>query len=318
MQRYIIRRLLLAIPVLIGVSLTIFIVMRVLPGDIALAILGGEGTAGVSQEQLNDLRTQLGLNKPLYEQYGNWMWDFIRLNPGKSLQSGRPVMTHIQESFPVTLELVILSIVVSLLIALPIGVLSAMRQDTWVDYVFRVVSIGGLAMPVFWTGTLIIMVLVGTFGWLPPLGYMGFFENPVVNIQQVIWPSLAMGYYLSAAVSRMTRSQMLEVLRQDYIRTAWSKGLRERVIMYRHALKNAILPVVTVTGIQFGVLIGGAVLVEIVFVLPGMGTELVQAILRRDYPIVQTIIMLIAAIYVLVNLGVDLLYAWLDPRIRYT
>ncbi len=318
MQRYIIRRLLLAIPVLLGVSITIFVIMRVIPGDVALAILGGEAASGVSQEQLNDLRTQLGLNKPLYEQYGQWMWDFVQFNPGKSLQSGRPVMDHVKNTFPVTLELVILSIAVSLLIALPIGVLSAMRQDTWVDYVFRVVSIGGLAMPVFWTGTLIIMVLVGTFGWLPPLGYMGFFENPVVNIQQVIWPSLAMGYYLSAAVSRMTRSQMLEVLRQDYIRTAWSKGLRERVIMYRHALKNAILPVVTVTGIQFGVLIGGAVLVEIVFVLPGMGTELVQAILRRDYPIVQTIVMLIAAIYVLVNLGVDLLYAWLDPRIRYT
>ncbi|MEK7682031.1 MAG: ABC transporter permease [Chloroflexota bacterium] len=318
MQRYIVRRLLLAVPVLIGVSLTIFIIMRVIPGDIALAILGGEGSAGVSQEKLTAFREQLGLNKPIYQQYLSWMWDFVRLDPGKSLQSGRPVIAHIRDTFPVTLELVILSIVVSLLIALPIGVLSAMRQDTWVDYVFRVVSIGGLAMPVFWTGTLIIMVLVGTFGWLPPLGYAGFFEDPLVNLQQNIWPSLAMGYYLSAAVSRMTRSQMLEVLRQDYIRTAWSKGLRERVIMYRHALKNAILPVVTLTGIQFGVLIGGAVLVEIVFVLPGMGTELIQAILRRDYPIVQTIVLLIAAVYVLVNLGVDLLYAWLDPRIRYT
>jgi len=230
---------------------------------------------------------------------------------------GEPVAKVIKNRFPLTLELAFLIFFTSLFIAIPIGVLSAIRQDTWVDYVFRVVSIAGLAMPIFWTGILIIFFLVLFFDWMPPLGYASPLEDPLENLQQLIWPALAQGYMLAALLSRMTRSSMLEVLRQDYMRTAWSKGLRERVIVSRHALKNAILPVITLSGVQFGYVLGGVVIMETVFSLPGMGRMLVESIAGRDYPMIQVMILLIAFVFLSVNLIVDLVYGWLDPRIRY-
>lgn len=317
MRQYIIRRILLLIPVLLGVSIIIFTLMRVLPGDVAVMMLSGGGQTAVSPEAVAKLRQELGLDKPIYEQYTSWVWQLAHLNAGKALRTDIPVFQEIFRRLPLTLELAALSVVIALVIALPTGVISALRQDTWADYVFRVVSIGGLAMPTFWTGIILVLVLLIFFRWQPPLGYTSLIDNPAKNLQQVVWPVLVLGYYLSAAVSRMTRSCMLEVLRQDYIRTAWSKGLRETVVVYRHALKNALLPVVTILAFQFGTLMGGAVVMETIFTLPGLGSVLVESIVFRDYPMVQTIVLLIAIIFTFINLAVDILYAWLDPRIRY-
>lgn len=319
MRRYIAKRLLAMAPIALGVSLIIFTLMRVLPGDIALIILAGEGSEGssVKPEEVAALRESLGLDRPLAEQYATWIWGLVRLDAGKSLWHNRSVFEEIGKRLPLSLELALLSAIVSLAIAIPIGTISAMRQDAWVDYVFRIIAIGGISMPTFWAGTLIMLALVIFFGWMPPLGFTGPFQDPLKNLQQLIWPALALGYYFSAVVSRMTRSCMLEVLRQDYIRTAWSKGLRERIVIVRHALKNALLPVVTIVGVQVGHLIGGTVVMEQIFVLPGMGNALLDAISRRDYPVVQTIIVLMALMFLVVNLVVDLLYGWLDPRIRY-
>lgn len=318
MRQYIIRRILLLIPVLVGVSLIIFTLMRVLPGDVAVMMLSGGGQSAVDPQAVAKLRHELGLDKPIHTQYLDWVWQLIHLNAGKALRTDIPVFQEIARRLPLTLELAALSVVISLIIALPLGVISALRQDTWVDYVFRIVSIGGLAMPTFWTGIIVVLVLLIFFRWQPPLGYANLFDNPAKNLQQMVWPVLVLGYYLSAAVSRMTRSCMLEVLRQDYIRTAWSKGLRESVVVFRHALKNALLPVVTLLAFQFGTLMGGAVVMETIFTLPGLGSVLVESIVFRDYPMVQTIVLLIAVIFTFVNLGVDVLYAWLDPRIRYS
>ncbi|MBI4498094.1 MAG: ABC transporter permease [Chloroflexi bacterium] len=318
MQEYILRRLVVMIPALIGVSLIVFAVMRIIPGDVAalIATRGGEGQA--TEAEIAALREKLGLNKPLPVQYVEWIGGLVRLDAGISLWSGQPVMEELARRFPVSAELAILSIAISLVIAIPIGVLSAIRQDTWVDYLFRVVSISGLAVPGFWLAILIILFLSVWFRWIPPLGYASFFDDPVKNLQQMIWPALALGYRLSAIVSRMTRSTMLEVLREDYIRTAWAKGLRGRAVIYRHALKNALLPVITISAIQLGHLLGGTVIMETVFSLPGIGRLLVDSIYQRDFPVVQTIVVLMAIIFAITNLIVDLLYAWLNPRIRYT
>lgn len=318
MQRYIARRLLMVVPVLVGVSILIFLIMRVIPGDPAIMILAGGGGGGITEEDLAALRHKLGTDRPYHEQYFGWIFGLLKLNVGNSLVTARPVLGDIAQRIPVTVEFAILTVVISLLISIPIGVLSAARQDTWVDYIFRVVSVAGLSMPIFWTGTLVILFLVLALRWMPPVVYVSILENPLENISQVIWPSLVMGYYFSAIVSRMTRSCMLEVLRQDYIRTARAKGLAEMLVLSRHALKNAVLPVITIVGVQFGTLMGGSVLMETIFVLPGMGSHLVESIVLRDYPVVQSIILLIAAIFVLINLAIDVFYAWLDPRIHYT
>lgn len=318
MRQYIARRLLVFIPVAVVVSLMIFLLMRVIPGDVALIILTGEGGGGqVSQEALADMRHQLGLDQPLYQQYVSWVWGMLHLDAGNSLWTGRPVFDEIAKRLPLSIELAVLSGLVSLAIAIPVGTLSAIRQDTWVDYLFRFVTIGGIAMPTFWTGTIIILVASAVFGWTAPLGYASIIDNPSANLQQLIWPAVALGYYFSAVVSRMTRSCMLEVLRQDYVRTAWAKGLRERVVVARHALKNAMLPVVTIVGLQFGILLGGTVVMERVFTLPGMGNAMIDSIFHRDYPMTQALVVILAMLFMTVNLLVDLAYAWLDPRIRY-
>ena len=307
------------LPVLLGVSVLIFVLMRVIPGDVARLLLSGGGEGGAASEQaVAKVRQELGLDKPLHVQYINWIASIARLEGGHSYFSGRPVFQEIAQRLPLTVELAAFTIVVAVLIAVPLGALAAVRQDTWLDYVLRVVSIGGLAMPTFWTATLIILGLAVIFGALPPLGVTSnLLDDPLRTLQQLVWPALALGYYDAAMISRMTRSQMLEVMRQDYVRTAWAKGLRERMVILRHALRNAVLPVITIIGLQFAYLLGGTVIMEKIFFLPGMGSALVDSIIRRDYPVIENIVVLFAFMVLAVNLVIDVLYAWLDPRIRY-
>jgi peptide/nickel transport system permease protein len=320
MRGYVIRRLLLLVVIVFGVSVIIFIVMRVAPGDIVNAMVaaseGGTGR-GLTPERIEKVRAQLGLDKPLYLQYLDWLWGVVRLNPGMSFWTNEPVMKELKHAWPITIELALLSFIIAMIIALFSGILSALRQDTWVDYAFRVFTIAGLAFPAFWVGIVLILFLALYLDYMPPLRYTPFTENPWENIQQFIFPALVLGWRAAAITGRMVRSSMLEVLREDYVRTAWAKGLRERVIIYRHALKNAALPVVTLAGFQLAYLLGGVVVIESVFSLPGVGRALVVAINHRDYPIIQFIIPIFAFITAFSNLAVDLLYAWLDPRVRY-
>ena len=319
MTNYLFRRLLQFIPVLVLVSILVFGIMRLVPGDVALMILvGPDGQGTVDPKQLQALRKELGLDRPLPVQYFEWTGNMLKGDFGKSLRTNTSVFHEIKDRFPVTFEIVTLTTIISVLIALPLGILMAIRQDSWVDYIARVVSIAGLAMPTFWVATLMLLFMVIWFTWIPPLGYKEFWKSPWVNIQQVIWGCLALGYFLAAVIARMTRSTLLEVLRQDYIRTAWAKGLRERTVVIRHALKNAVLPVVTIIGIQYAALFGGTVIMESIWNLPGLGSALIQAVSFRDYPMVQGLVMLFALIVLVANLLVDMLYAWLDPRVRYT
>jgi peptide/nickel transport system permease protein len=315
MHKYIIRRLLLAIPVLLLASLIVFGLMRVMPGDALTALMAESGN--VSERELQKLRKDLGLDLPYYEQYLIWLWQMVSLNPGYSIFTSEPIPVALKKSIPVTIELTLLAMILGLVIAIPLGVLSATRQDKPSDYVGRLVAISGLSLPDFWLGTLVITFAAIWFGWIPPLGYVSVWESPWTNLQQFLLPAAVLGFRLSAATMRMTRSTLLEVLREDYVRTAWAKGLGERVIIYKHALKNALIPVVTIIGGQLGTLLAGTVIVETIFALPGMGRLTVEAILYRDYPIVQTNVMLVAGTLVTLNLLVDLTYAWLDPRIHY-
>jgi peptide/nickel transport system permease protein len=315
MHKYIIRRLLLAIPVLLLASLIVFGLMRVMPGDALTALMAESGN--VSERELQKLRKDLGLDLPYYEQYLIWLWQMVSLNPGYSIFTSEPIPVALKKAIPVTIELALLAMILGLVIAIPLGVLSATRQDKPSDYVGRLVAISGLSLPDFWLGTLVITFAAIWFSWIPPLGYASVWESPWTNLQQFLLPAAVLGFRLSAATMRMTRSTLLEVLREDYVRTAWSKGLGERVIIYKHALKNALIPVVTIVGGQLGTLLAGTVIVETIFALPGMGRLTVEAILYRDYPIVQTNVMLVAGTLVMLNLLVDLTYAWLDPRIHY-
>jgi peptide/nickel transport system permease protein len=315
MRKYIIRRLLLAIPVLLLSSLIVFGLMRVMPGDALTALMAESGN--VSERELQKLRKDLGLDLPYYEQYLIWLWQMVSLNPGYSIFTSEPIPVALKKSVPVTIELALLAMILGLVMAIPLGVLSATRQDKPSDYVGRLVAISGLSLPDFWLGTLVITFAAIWFSWIPPLGYASVWESPWTNLQQFLLPAAVLGFRLSAATMRMTRSTLLEVLREDYVRTAWAKGLGERVIIYKHALKNALIPVVTVVGGQLGTLLAGTVIVETIFALPGMGRLTVEAILYRDYPIVQTNVMLVAGTLVMLNLLVDLTYAWLDPRIHY-
>jgi peptide/nickel transport system permease protein len=315
MHKYVLRRFLLAIPVLLLSSLIVFGLMRVMPGDALTALMAESGN--VSARELQKLRKDLGLDRPYYEQYLIWMWQMVSFNPGYSIFTNEPIPAALKKSIPVTIELALLAMVLGLLIAIPVGVISATRQDTLSDYIGRLVAISGLSLPDFWLGTLVITFAAIWFSWIPPLGYTSLWESPWRNLQQFLLPAAVLGFRLSAATMRMTRSTLLEVLREDYVRTAWAKGLGERMIIYKHALKNALIPVVTIVGGQFGTLLAGTVIVETIFALPGMGRLTVEAILFRDYPVVQTNVMLVAGTLVTLNLLVDLTYAWLDPRIHY-
>jgi peptide/nickel transport system permease protein len=317
MRTYILKRVLLIVPTLLGAAMLVFLIMRVIPGDVALLILGGDDGGQIDQKQLAAVRAQLGLDQPLVMQFLTWLWGVARLDFGKSLWTGQPVIEELLIRLPLSLQLAFMATMVSVLISIPLGMLAAVRQDSWVDYVIRVVSIGGLALPGFWVGILCILFLVIFFGWGPPLEFTPPWVNPWANFQMMVWPVVTVGYRYAAVTTRMTRSTVLEVLREDYIRTAWAKGLRERVVVIRHALKNAMLPVITLVGTEFAFLIGGLVVTETVFTLNGVGRFMIDAVSHRDYPVVQALIFLIAFSFVVVNLLVDLTYAWFDPRIRY-
>jgi len=319
MRSYVVRRLLLFIPALIGASMLIFVLMRLVPGDIAeiLVYQTGSETSGVQQKQIQQIRQELGLNQPVVIQYLSWIGGALRGDFGKSYTQRRPVWDILRERFPRSMELAILTLALALVWAIPLGVISAVHQNRPIDYLARLASLSGLSLPLFVTGALILYGLVRVFHWIPPLEFVPFSESPVENLKQLIWPALAQAYYISAPITRLTRSQMLEVIRQDYVRTARAKGLAERAVVYRHALRNSLLPVVTFVGWWGGRLLGGLVIMEIIFVVPGMGTALVQAVSQRDYPTVQAMVFVMALVFLVVNLLVDLVYVWLDPRIHY-
>jgi peptide/nickel transport system permease protein len=291
--------------------------MRILPGDVAtLILLGPDGQGQPTAAEIAALREQLGLDQPLAMQWAQWVVGVLTLDVGDSLWSGKPVFAELLKRLPLTLELGVMTMTISLLIAIPMGVIAAVKRGTWMDYASRIFVLGGLSVPSFWVGILIILALVRYFSWVPPLGYAPLVEKPVQNLQQLIWPALALGYIQAALVARIMRSSMLEVLREDYIRTARAKGAKEQAVIIKHAMRNSFLPVVTVIGIGVANIIGGTVVVETVFNLPGVGRYMVDAINHRDYPVVQTLTFIFACSFALMNLLVDLVYGVLDPRIR--
>lgn len=315
MLGYILRRLLFVIPTLIGVAVAVFFLIRVMPGDVVTVKMRADGVA-VSEDAIIAERKRLGLDKSLAHQFGDYIWGLARLDLGKSLWTGDKVTSEIALRFPVSLQIAIMATLIAVLIAIPLGTISALYRDTWVDYTVRVVAVSGLAIPSFWLGMIIVMMLITVFGWLPKIGYVSIFENPSANLAALFWPALSVGYRYAAVATRMMRSALLEVMREDYIRTARAKGVFRRLITRRHALSNAMLPVVTVIGLEFAFLIGGLVVTEQVFNINGIGKLFVDATTRGDYTLIQGLVLLIAVTFILVNLVVDLLYAWLDPRIR--
>jgi peptide/nickel transport system permease protein len=319
MRTYVLRRIALFVPTLVGASILIFVLMRLVPGDIAeiLVYQTGSEASAVQKRQIQQIRRELGLDKPIVIQYVEWIAGAARGDFGYSYTQRRPVSDILKERFPRSMELAFLTLLVATVWSVPLGVVSAVRQNTVLDYLARVLSLTGLSLPLFFTGALVLYALVRFFRWLPPLEFVALTENPSENLKQLIWPAVVQAYYISAPITRLTRSQMLEVIRQDYVRTARAKGLGERAVVYRHALRNSLLPVVTFIGWWGGRLLGGVVIMEVIFAVPGMGTALVQAVSYRDYPTVQAIILVMALVFLGINLLVDLLYAWLDPRIRY-
>jgi peptide/nickel transport system permease protein len=314
-KTYVLQRLAIALLTLLGMSVVIFALLRLAPGDIVDILFSTAGYVSPSEKQA--IMKELGIDQPYWVQYLDWLRQLLSGDLGKSYRYDQPAWDIIRPLVPVTLELAALSILFAVVIGVPTGVVSAVRQDTTLDYALRVFSLAGLSMPAFWLGMVIILGLVTWFAWIPPLTYVSPTENFKLHAVQFLLPALAVGYRSSALIMRITRSSLLEVMREDYIRTAWAKGQRERVVIWRHALKNAMLPVVTVIGIEFAFLIGGLVVTETVFNLPGVARFLVQAILWRDYPVVQNLVMFIAIVVILSNLLVDMLYGVLDPRVRY-
>jgi peptide/nickel transport system permease protein len=315
MHRYILRRLLLMLPTFLGVAMLVFLLMRIIPGDI-VELRFAEGQF-FNQDLVAKERARLGLDRPVWRQFIDWVWGIVRLDFGLSMWSGQPIAHEIAIRLQLSLQLAVMATVVAVFLAIPLGTLAALKQDTWVDYTIRIFSIAGLATPSFWLGMLMFLVFLIVFKWIPPMVFVPLWENPIANLSQMLWPALAVGYRYSAVSTRMTRSAMLEVLREDYIRTARAKGLWTRLVVRRHALKNAVLPVLTVIGLEFAFLMGGLVVTEQVFNLNGLGLLFVQSVARRDYTLVQALVLLVACVYIVVNFLVDLLYAWLDPRIRY-
>jgi peptide/nickel transport system permease protein len=314
-RTYIAKRLVIAGITLLGMSMLLFVLMRLAPGNITDIIF--ESAGYVDEADRHRLEAELGIDKPLVVQYGRWLGDLVRGELGKSYRYDLPAWEVIKPRLPVTIELAVLALGFSVVLGVPFGVISAVRRGKPLDYALRVLSLAGLSMPAFWLAMVIILMLVRSFGWIPSMTYVSPFDDLRANLLQFLLPALAVGYRSSALIMRITRSTMLEVLREDYIRTAWAKGQREAQVVWRHALKNASLPVVTLIGIEFAFLIGGLVVTETVFNLPGVARYLVDAIQFRDYPIVQNLAMLIAVVVVLANLAVDLVYTWLDPRIKY-
>jgi peptide/nickel transport system permease protein len=312
---YLLQRVVTAFLTLFGMSVVIFVLLRLVPGNIVDILFSSAGFVNPAAKE--EIARELGLDQPIPVQYGHWLRDITRGELGKSYRYDIPAWQVIKPRIPVTVELAILALLIAVLLGVPIGVLSAIRQDTVTDYLLRTLSLAGLSMPSFWLGMVIILFLVAYFGWIPSMTYVSPFEDFKAHILQFLFPALAVGYRSSALIMRITRSSMLDVLREDYIRTAWAKGQREWIVVFGHALTNATLPVITVIGIEFAFMIGGLVVTETVFNLPGVARYLVDAILWRDYPVVQNLVMFMAIVVVIANLTVDLLYGWLDPRIRY-
>jgi len=312
---YLFQRFITAFLTLFGMSVVIFVLLRLVPGNIVDILFSSAGFVNPAAKQ--EIAHELGLDQPIPIQYGRWLRDIARGDLGKSYRYDIPAWQVIKPRIPVTVELAFFALLVAVFLGVPIGVLSAVRQDTATDYLLRTLSLAGLSMPSFWLGMVIILFLVSWFGWIPSMTYVSPFEDFKAHVLQFLFPALAVGYRSSALIMRITRSSMLDVLREDYIRTAWAKGQREWIVVFGHALRNAMLPIVTVIGIEFAFMIGGLVVTETVFNLPGVARYLVDAILWRDYPVVQNLVMFIAIVVVVANLSVDLLYGWLDPRIRY-
>ena len=328
MQAYIIRRLLLMIPTFLVVTITVFFLIRFVPGDILDQMIQQMGAAGGGLiETRAELEAALGLDVPVHEQYASWLgiWPdkeghfsgLLQGDAGSSLWRRVPVTQEIIERLPISVELGLLAIITALILAIPIGTYSAIRQDTWGDYSGRSIAILAISLPSFWVGTMVMVYPSIWWNWSPDIRYIPFLTNPLGNLRQFIIPAVILGLVLSGGTMRMVRTMMLEVLRQDYIRTAWAKGLTERVIVMRHALKNALIPVVTIVGTQIPILIGGEVILETIFVLPGIGLLLIEALNRRDYPVISGINLFVATVVLTVNLVVDLTYAYLDPRVQY-
>lgn len=318
MREYILRRLLLVVPIMLGVALLTFFSFQLIAGDVV------DLKCGITcpEEVRQALREQLGLTRPWYEQFGDWLWGVVRGDLGESLATEVPVTTELWRRLPITGELLVLTMGMSLLFGIPAGVISAVRPGSLIDSVVRVINVLWLSVPSFYMAILVIIFGFVWFGWSPPQfgagGYVSFFDDPWVNMQQFFFPALVLALGSAAIIMRLTRSSMLEVLRQDYIRTAWAKGLRERVVVTRHAIKNATIPVVTILGLEAGGLLGGTVIIESIFALNGVGKYLLESVILRDIFVVQSVVLLFATTYVIINLVVDLSYAWLDPRIRYS
>ena len=322
MQNYILRRTLLVVPTVLGAGIVVFFLLRILPGDICLVRWVDYGQ-DLKPELLELCRDNLGLNDPLYIQFLHFIRGVLTFDYGVSMWTERPVIEELELRFALSLQLAIMATIATILISIPFGVLSAVKQNTWIDYVIRIISIGGVAVPSFWLGILIILaLLIGSealFGepWMPPIEYVSLFSDPIANLSQLIWPVVATGYRYSAVVTRMVRSAVLEILREDYIRTADAKGLMKEVIIKRHVSPNAFLPVITIISMEFAFFMGGLVVTEYVFNLNGLGRLMVESVLYADYNMIQALVMIVVLVFVGVNLVVDVSYAWLDPRIRY-
>ena len=323
MIRYTIKRILLIVPTLLGAATLVFFLLRVIPGDVCELRIGGEG-GYVDDDAVRLCQEEVGLDQSRLVQFGDFIGDFMVFDLGRSMWTGRTVTHEIGLRFKLTVQVALMAIVILVLIGVPLGTIAAIRQDTWLDYAVRTFSVAGIAIPSFWLGIMIILVLListqAWFGdpWMPPIEYVSPFEDPISNIAQLIWPAVATGYRFSAGVTRMTRSALLEVLREDYVRTARSKGLIEKIVINRHALKNSMLPVVTVIGLEFAALMSGLVVTEQVFNLNGIGKLFVESVQLHDHTMTQSLVMLFALVFILTNFVVDILYAWLDPRIHYS
>jgi peptide/nickel transport system permease protein len=312
---YIVRRIIYGLLMLLVMTVFTFVVMRLVPGDVVTLQLAQAGV--VSEEQMAALKSEMGLDKPVWQQLLIWLKGALQGDLGNSLWSQQPVMDMIAKRLPVTLELVGLSVILSLLVGIPLGVVAAVKHGKWADQLIRVTAITGLSIPNFWLGLLIITFLSLWFGWIPPIAYRSFLEDPAVNLQKMILPALALAVTLSASTIRMTRSALLEVLHSDFIRTVRAKGASERIVIYKHALRNSLISVVTLVGLQIGILLGGTVVLEYIFSIPGMGSLIFETVSKRDYPVVQACVLIYGGMFILVNLLVDITYGWIDPRIRH-
>jgi peptide/nickel transport system permease protein len=318
MQQYVVKRLLLYVPTILLVTLLVFGLMRIIPGEPALLILAGaSGDGNFTDEDLTNMRHELGTDRHIVVQYGDWISDLAQGDLGTSMYYRLPVMEELGPRIPLTIELAIMAGIISFIVAVPLGIISAIKQDSIGDYIARLFTFSGISIPIFVTGLVVIYLLVRIFNYLPPLGHTTLWEDPLKNLQQLVFPALTLAFFQMNFIARVTRSAMLEVLREDYVRTARSKGLKEWRVIYVHAFKNASLPIITVSGWSLGILLGGTIIIERIFVVPGMGTLLLEGINNRDYTLIQADVMIYAIAVLTVNLIVDLIYGWLDPRIRY-